>query len=59
MVAAVLSVADLRSLDEEQLRELNAQLEAQLRHAQALNEKLMYELVLLRRLKFAARSERL
>jgi len=59
MVAATPSVADLQSLDEAQLRELNAQLQAQLRHAQALNDKLTHELALLRRLKFAAHSERL
>lgn len=48
----------LGELDAEQLRQLSQQLLAELRHQRALNEKLAYECALLKRLKFAAKSER-
>ncbi len=54
-------VMELQSLDDlnaEQLREMTARLQTQLRHQQALNEKLAHENALLKRLKFAAQSER-
>lgn len=54
-------VVEQHSLDElsaEQLREVAAQLMGQLRHQSALLEKLSYENALLKRMKFAAQSER-
>lgn len=48
----------LGELDAEQLREVSQRLLAELRHQRALNEKLAYEFALLKRLKFAAKSER-
>ena len=48
----------LSELDAEQLREVTQRLLAELRHQRALNEKLTYECALLKRLKFAAQSER-
>ena len=48
----------LDDLSAEQLREMAARLLTQLRHTQALNEKLAHENALLKRLKFAAQSER-
>lgn len=48
----------LSELDAEQLREVNQRLLTELRHQRALNEKLAYECALLKRLKFAAKSER-
>lgn len=48
----------LNELDAEQLREVTQRLLTELRHQRALNEKLAYECALLRRLKFAAKSER-
>ncbi|MES2925343.1 MAG: IS66 family transposase [Pseudomonadota bacterium] len=48
----------LDSLDAAQLREVAARLLTQLRHSQALNEKLAHENALLKRMKFAAQSER-
>lgn len=47
----------LGELDAEQLREVSQRLMAELRHQRALNEKLAYECALLKRLKFAAKSE--
>ena len=51
------NVADLKQLNEEQLRELAQKLIDQLRHKEALNEKLTFEVAYLKRLKFAAKSE--
>jgi transposase len=48
----------LDSLDATQLREMAARLLTQLRHSQALNERLAHENALLKRMKFAAQSER-
>lgn len=48
----------LDDLSEAQLREIAARLLTQLRHTQALNEKLAHENALLKRMKFAAQSER-
>ena len=48
----------LSELGAEQLREVSQHLLAELRHQRALNEKLAYECALLKRLKFAAKSER-
>jgi len=48
----------LAGLDAEQLRELTQRLLGELRHQRALNEKLSYECALLKRMKFAAQSER-
>jgi len=48
----------LSELDAEQLREVTQRLLTELRHQRALNEKLAYECALLKRLKFAAQSER-
>jgi transposase len=48
----------LESLSAEQLRELTARLMVQVRHQSALLEKLTHENALLKRMKFAAQSER-
>jgi transposase len=48
----------LSELNAEQLREVTQRLLTELRHQRALNEKLAYECALLKRLKFAAQSER-
>ncbi|SFU57865.1 Transposase C of IS166 homeodomain-containing protein, partial [Paenacidovorax caeni] len=48
----------LGELNAEQLREVTQRLLVELRHQRALNEKLTYECALLKRLKFAAQSER-
>ncbi len=48
----------LSELDAEQLREVTQRLLTELRHQRALNDKLAYECALLKRLKFAAQSER-
>ena len=48
----------LSELDTEQLRAVTQRLLAELRHQRALNEKLAYECAMLKRMKFAAQSER-
>ena len=48
----------LDDLSAEQLREMTARLLTELRHSQALNAKLTHENALLKRMKFAAQSER-
>lgn len=48
----------LSELNAEQLREVTQRLLTELRHQRALNEKLIYECAVLKRLKFAAQSER-
>ncbi|WP_439115374.1 IS66 family transposase, partial [Hydrogenophaga sp.] len=48
----------LSELNAEQLREVTQRLLTELRHQRALSEKLAYECALLKRLKFAAKSER-
>ncbi|WP_439897564.1 IS66 family transposase zinc-finger binding domain-containing protein, partial [Escherichia coli] len=48
----------LAELDTAQLREVTQRLLGELRHQRALNEKLVYENAWLKRLKFAAQSER-
>ena len=48
----------LSELSAEQLREMTTRLMTELRHQRALNEKLAYENALLKRMKFAAQSER-
>lgn len=57
-MAMVLEQPSLESLNAEQLREMAARLFTELRHSKALNEKLTYENALLKRMKFAAQSER-
>jgi len=54
----VVEPQSLENLNAEQLREMTARLLTELRHSQALNEKLTYENALLKRMKFAAQSER-
>lgn len=54
----VLEQQSLENLNAEQLREMAARLFTELRHSKALNEKLTYENALLKRMKFAAQSER-
>jgi len=58
VAAMVVEQQSLDNLSAEQLREMTARLLTQLRHQQALNEKLAHENALLKRLKFAAQSER-
>jgi len=48
----------LESLSAQQLREMTTRLLTELRHSQALNAKLTHENALLKRMKFAAQSER-
>ena len=48
---------DLSLLSEEQLRAMTSRLLGELRHSQALNAKLTHENALLKRMKFAAKSE--
>jgi len=54
---AVMDVACIESLAEPQLRELTARLLTEVRHKQATIEKLTHEMAVLKRLKFAAKSE--
>jgi transposase len=54
----VLEQASLSNLSAQELREMAARLFTELRHSKALNEKLSYENALLKRMKFAAQSER-
>ena len=54
----VLEQQSLENLSAEQLREMAARLFTELRHSKTLNEKLTYENALLKRMKFAAQSER-
>ncbi len=54
---AVIDVATIDTLSEPQLRELTARLITEVRHKQATIEKLTHEMAVLKRLKFAARSE--
>ena len=54
----VVEPQSLSELSAEQLREVTTRLMTELRHQRALNEKLAYENALLKRMKFAAQSER-
>ena len=54
----VVEQQSLSELSAQQLREMTARLMTELRHQRALNEKLVYENALLKRMKFAAQSER-
>ena len=58
MESMVIEPQSLETLSAEQLREMAARLFTELRHSKALNEKLTYENALLKRMKFAAQSER-
>ena len=58
LLSMVIDEQVLSELDAEQLRQVSQRLLAELRHQRALNEKLAYECALLKRLKFAAKSER-
>ena len=54
----VVEPQSLQSLSAEELRELTTRLMTQLRHQSALLDKLTHENALLKRMKFAAQSER-
>lgn len=54
----VVEQQSLSELSAEQLREMTTRLMTELRHQRALNEKLAFENALLKRMKFAAQSER-
>jgi transposase len=54
---AVMDIACIESLAEPQLRELTARLITEVRHKQATIDKLTHEMAVLKRLKFAAKSE--
>ena len=54
----VVEQQSLNELSAQQLREMATRLITELRHSKALNEKLTYENALLKRMKFAAQSER-
>ena len=53
----VISTESVNTFDVEQLRHTVLELQSQLLHATALNEKLTHEMAVLKRLKFAAKSE--
>jgi transposase len=53
----VISTETLHTFDVEQLRHTVLELQSQLLHATALNEKITHEMAALKRLKFAAKSE--
>jgi transposase len=55
---SVIAAENLETLDASQLRELVVRLKAEVLHKQTLVEKLTHENAVLKRLKFAARSER-
>ena len=57
--AMLMSPQSLDNLSAQQLREMTARLLADLRHKQAIIDKLTHENAMLKRLKFAAQSERL
>lgn len=50
---------DLQSMGEAQMREMLQRLMGELKHQQTLLDKLIYEIAILKRLKFAAKSEAL
>ena len=54
---SVISTDALDTYDVQQLRHTVLELQTRLRHATALNEKLTHEMAVLKRLKFAAKSE--
>ena len=54
----VIAAHELDTLNEQQLREFAARLMAEVRHKQALIDKLTHEMAVIKRLKFAATSER-
>ena len=58
VLSMVVEPQSLESLSAEQLRELTARLMVQVRHQSALLDKLTHENALLKRMKFAAQSER-
>lgn len=53
----MIAATDLERLNEEQVRDLAAQLLVEVRHKQAAIDKLTHEMAVLKRLRFAARSE--
>lgn len=53
----MIAAPDLERLNEQQVRELAAQLLVEVRHKQAALDKLTHEMAVLKRLRFAARSE--
>ena len=50
---------DLQSMDEAQMRQMLQRLMSELKHKQTLLDKLTYEMAILKRLKFAAKTEAL
>ena len=50
---------DLQSMDEAQMRQMLQHLMSELKHKQTLLDKLSYEMAILKRLKFAAKTEAL
>ncbi len=50
---------DLQSMDEAQMRQMLQHLMSELKHKQTLLDKLSYEMAILMRLKFAAKTEAL
>ncbi len=59
MMAAMNETVDLQGMDEAQMRQLVQRLMGELKHKQALLDKLTHEMAVLKRLKFAAKSEAL
>jgi transposase len=59
MMQAMTETVDLHNMDEAQMRQLVQRLMGELKHKQALLDKLAYEMALLKRLKFAAKTEAL
>ena len=59
MMTAMNETVDLQGMDEAQMRQLVQRLMGELKHKQALLDKLTHEMAVLKRLKFAAKSEAL
>src|SRR5690606_9267346 len=59
MMTAMNETVDLQSMDEAQMRQMLQHLMSELKHKQTLLDKLSYEMAILKRLKFAAKTEAL
>ncbi|KAA0219186.1 MAG: IS66 family transposase [Lautropia sp.] len=59
IIGAVIQTNELKGLTEDEVRALAARLIVEVRHKQATIDKLTHEMAVLKRLRFAARSERL
>lgn len=57
MIAVMNETVDLQSMGEAQMRQMLQRLMGEVKHKQALIDKLTHEMAVLKRLKFAAKSE--